>query len=519
MARSFSFGRIELVASTEEVGDPAEQVHETSFRIAVLGDFSGRANRGLLEGGPGLSSRRPFQIDRDDFDRVMDDLGVELHLLVPGGGDEQIVLRFRELEDFHPDRIYGRAEVFGALRDLRRRLNDPSTFRATVREMGIGPGEVSGPGPGGTDLGVGHPAADVPAPPPEDLLERVLAETRGRDAPSEPVRESGPWAAFVDRITAPYRVEAADPRQAELVAGVDAATGQLMRDILHHPDFRALEAAWRSLHFLVRRLETDGQLTVSVLDVTGAELAGDLDQAAGPRPTGVDQALIGPDDAPWAVLIGDMTFGPDPSDVRLLEQMAGLARRAGAPLLAAGDPRILGTDSLAAAPDPEDWRPGEGDPAGRRDWEALRRHPDAVYLGLCLPRYLLRLPYSRAEAPVESFDFEELTPDVGHEGYLWGNPAFLLAELLGRSFSRSGGAMRPGEINEVEGLPLHISRRDGEAHALPCAEVLLSERAAETILACGLMPVLSLRDQDVVRLVRFQSIADPSAPLAGRWRP
>src|SRR3954469_7515076 len=113
MARSSSFGRIELVASTEEVGDPAEQVHEMSFRIAVLGDFSGRANRGLLETGPGLASRRPLRIDRDDFDRVMAGLGVELRLPVPGGGDEQIVLRFRELEDFHPDRIYGRAEVFG----------------------------------------------------------------------------------------------------------------------------------------------------------------------------------------------------------------------------------------------------------------------------------------------------------------------------------------------------------------------------------------------------------------------
>ena len=79
-----------------------------------------------------------------------------------------------------------------------------------------------------------------------------------------------------------------------------------------------------------------------------------------------------------------MTFGPDQPDVLVLERMAGLARRAGAPFLAAGDPRVLGCDSLAAAPDPEDWRPEAGDPAGRRAWEALRRHPDAAYLGLSL---------------------------------------------------------------------------------------------------------------------------------------
>jgi hypothetical protein len=28
---------------------------------------------------------------------------------------------------------------------------------------------------------------------------------------------------------------------------------------------------------------------------------------------------------------------------------------------------------------------------------------------------------------------------------------------------------------------------------------------------------LSLRDRDVVRLARFQSIRDPLTPLAGRW--
>ena len=50
MARAFSFGKIELVASIEEAGAPAELVHETPFRIGVLGDFSGRANRGLVDG-------------------------------------------------------------------------------------------------------------------------------------------------------------------------------------------------------------------------------------------------------------------------------------------------------------------------------------------------------------------------------------------------------------------------------------------------------------------------------------
>ena len=53
---------------------------------------------------------------------------------------------------------------------------------------------------------------------------------------------------------------------------------------------------------------------------------------------------------------------------------------------------------------------------------------------------------------------------------------------------------------------------------MPCAEVLLTERAAEIVLERGLMPLLSFRDRDRIRLARFQSVREPLTALAGRWR-
>ena len=230
------------------------------------------------------------------------------------------------------------------------------------------------------------------------------------------------------------------------------------------------------------------------------------------------RALIGssadvPDESSWAVLIGDMTFEPGQPDVLALERMAGLARRTGAPFLAGG---TLGSWVVTLFLRPPIPRFGIPRSVIRRDvgWEALRRHPDAAYLGLTLPRFLLRLPYGRAEAHVESFDFEELTPDAGHEAYLWGNSAFLVAELLGRSFRRSGGAMRPGEIIEVEGLPIHIARRGGEASVVPCAEVLLSDRAAEIILDGGLMPLLLFE----TRMSSASVVSSPSPTHLPPWQ-
>jgi hypothetical protein len=39
----------------------------------------------------------------------------------------------------------------------------------------------------------------------------------------------------------------------------------------------------------------------------------------------------------------------------------------------------------------------------------------------------------------------------------------------------------------------------------------------ELLVECGFMPLISFRETDRVRLARFQSVAQPNAPLAGRW--
>jgi type VI secretion system protein ImpC len=45
----------------------------------------------------------------------------------------------------------------------------------------------------------------------------------------------------------------------------------------------------------------------------------------------------------------------------------------------------------------------------------------------------------------------------------------------------------------------------------------MSESAGEAVLRLGLMPLLSYRSRNMVRVLRFQSIADPAQPLLGVW--
>ena len=51
----------------------------------------------------------------------------------------------------------------------------------------------------------------------------------------------------------------------------------------------------------------------------------------------------------------------------------------------------------------------------------------------------------------------------------------------------------------------------------PCAEVLLTDEAVERMIEEGLIPVVSFKNRDSVRLARFQSVAAPLRALAGRW--
>jgi type VI secretion system protein ImpC len=295
----------------------------------------------------------------------------------------------------------------------------------------------------------------------------------------------------------------------------------MMRIILHHPNYQALESAWRGLDFLVSRLETDARLKLYVLDLSKSELAADLNDANDLRTTGmykllVEQTLETAGGDPWAAVAGIYTFGRTLEDAELLGRMAKIAAAAGAPFLAAADSNLLGCDSLVQTPDPDDWRSTMNE-YQQAAWQALRKLPEAAYLGLALPRFLLRLPYGADTDPLEQFEFEEMSEIPEHEDYLWGNPCFACICLLGQSFSADGWDLQIGAAGDIDNLPLHVYREAGEPCIKPCAEALLTERAAEIIMNAGFMPLLSFREQDRIRLARFQSLTQPPTRLAGRW--
>jgi type VI secretion system protein ImpC len=459
-------------------------------------------------------------IDRDNFDSVLARIAPRLEL-APGGEDAfRISLKFGDLDDFHPDRLFEQVQMFQKLRETRQKLNDPTTFAKTASELGLvakqPPAQIAPPPPAHRVSG-----EDIERVVSGRLLDEMVEQTERRTAEEVPSKPADEWTTLLNKIVAPHVVAKADPRQAELVGLIDKATSAQMAALLHAPDFQALEAAWRAVFFLVRNIETDSQLKLFLIDVSKQELAQDLLASSDLSSTGIYKLLVEktvgtPGAEPWAVMAGNFNFGPTLEDAELLARMAKVAAGAGAPFIAGASPRLLGCDSVLDLPDPRQWKiQMSGETAA--SWQSLRSSPEARFVGLGLPRFLLRLPYGKDTAAAELFQFEEMPDPAAHENYLWCNSAFACALLLAQSFAEQGWELRPGSILEISGLPVYTHTVEGELRNLPCAEVLLTQTAAEKMMEKGFMPLASLKDQPTVRLVRFQAIADPLSSLAGRW--
>ncbi|WP_321471663.1 type VI secretion system contractile sheath domain-containing protein [uncultured Paludibaculum sp.] len=501
MDKTYSLGGINLdVTAGREKSASREQADAkpdpgTPFRVLVLGDFSGRANRSVMETGRKLAARKPILVDRDNFDDVLKRLNP--HIDLPAAG----TLRFMDLDDFHPDRIYESTEFFRALREARKNPEKMATETRVAAAPPPPPPVPSGPAP----------KFDF-----DSLLERAVEATEGRKE-GRGSKADDAFSRWLKAQVAPHLVAPEAASVTERRALIDQASSVQMRALLHSTALQSLEAAWRSLFFLVRRVETGADLSIHILDISKEELAADLIGTESLGDSGTFRLLAesstgvaGGD--PWAVLVGNYTFGPGTDDLRLLVQLGTIAGALNVPWISAAAPAFLGCDSLASVPDYSDWKPLRDE-----NWEALRRSEIASSLGLILPRFLLRMPYGKKSDECELFPFEEIGADLDHEEYLWGNAAFVCAVLMAEAFTEDGWSMRPGRFANVGGLPVDVRDRDGERVAQPCAEVLMAERGAAVMVDLGLMPLASLKNSDEVRLVRFQSIAYPAAALSGRW--
>lgn len=487
MQYDVSFGRL----------DPARRAEPgAAFRLALLGDFSGRASTGVVDTGDKLASRKPLKIDVDNLDAVLARLAPRI--VVPLGDEGTVEIPIASMDDFHPDQLVEALPLFEQMLTLRRNVMSKAGFDRALKEI------------------MGWAGAE-PLPPPETRRARGGAIATDRKLSDfarltgRPRAEEADADDLVRRLIGPFIVPKTDSRQDALVARVDAALSDAMSRILHHPEFQSAEALWRGVEMLVRGLETGARLQIVLYDITAEELAADLASSEDLKETAlysllVEQPAQDTNQGPLSFLAGMYGFELAPPHADLLGRMAQLAAGAGAPFVAA-----IGPDALRT---PEhEWHP-----LVKSAWASLRGLPAAAYLGLASPRFLLRMPYGKKTDPIDAFAFEEFSRSSGLSGMLWGNPAVLVALLAAQAWEKGGASMKLGSVNVVGDLPVYVyTDKDGDQMALPCTERLFTERQAAQVASTGTIPVLSLRGRPEVRVAGFASLAGTT--LAGRWAP
>ena len=476
------------------------------YRILVIGDL-----------GAASAFHPPIAIDRDELDQVIAQLKVRTRLHLRDA-DPAVEIAFGEFDDFHPDRLFQRLHVFEALRSRRQRLLNDATCREEIAAIL----KTKSADPPASDVMIDSSGSPFSTKDNgADFLAQVLGGTEAARKPLEQQIVDGTvdWDAYVRQLVAPYVVAKVDPRQAEMIAGVDAAIADALRAILHNCSVQGIEATWTGIRFLARRLETGRSLQLSVMHVSPGELAADMLTDTDLTRTKLYRILVDAVSAegadPWSLVVGDFHFGLSMSACETLARIAKICEATGAVFVSGAAPEIAGCPGFALGhrfadtSEPRDW-PAIGDEY-RQLWSQVRNDSSSQYAVLALPRIMARRPYGADSDPIESFEFSELSDGRRHDQYLWMNAAFGIAELLGRAFAHAGHAFTHAIPAEIERLSQHVFTQDDEEVIQPATESVLSERAAERFAQSGLTVLRSVRNADSVRVaaVRTLSLVHP----------
>ncbi len=577
--------RVQITYDVETGG--ALEKKEIPFIVGVLASLSGKSDVKQ----PSLRERKLVQIDRDNFNKVLDSTAPKVAFNVPNtlgkGGQLGVSVEFHHIDDFSPDAVVLQIPALNELYQQRSRLRD---FLAKLD---------------GNDA-LGNLLAEILESDRKDALKGVVSDllpaiNEARALNDEKERKEAILTAFADQLVAgteimllldrgqmilednqkPYALELIAefveqliinddllPAEGEVnVAGVitrrvsqkDKIICRQLNHVIHHPDFQALEASWRGLHYLVMNTETGAKLKIKLLNVTFEELYKDLDKAVE-----FDQSalfkLIYEDEygtyggEPYSVLVGDFSLGRSARDIRFLEMISGVAAAAHAPFIASAWAKLFDMDDFGNLFKPRDLTK-IFESAELIKWRSFRETEDSRYITLTLPRVMLRPPYHHENNPVENIYFdedvamnqfavdEEGNPVLDSEGnpqiltavdgdgveieltrkqvnpskVLWGNPAYVLAQRITNAFALYGwtAAIRGVEGGGlVEGLPAYTFESEEGDIALTCpTEVAITDRREKELNDLGFMAICHCKGTDKAAFFGGQSTNKPKAYL------
>lgn len=311
------------------------------------------------------------------------------------------------------------------------------------------------------------------------------------------------------------------------VARLDALVSRQVNAILHHPRFQKLEASWRGLRYLVEQAQGAEHVEIRVLNVSWKELARDSERAIEFDQSQLFRKVYSeefgtPGGEPFSVLIGDYEIRPRPTadhpvdDVGVLTAISHVAAAAFAPFVAGVHPAMFELEQFSDLQRPLDL-PKTFEQLQYLKWRAFRETEDARFVGLTLPRVLMRRPYEDDGSRLDGFLFREEVTGPDRRGYLWGNAAYAFGAVVARAFAETGwmanirGAQRGVDGGGLApGLPVHSFSTDKKGVAPKCStDVMVTDFQEQELSRLGFIPLCHCRDTEQSVFYACHSVQRP----------
>ncbi|TCT02461.1 type VI secretion system contractile sheath large subunit [Aquabacter spiritensis] len=232
------------------------------------------------------------------------------------------------------------------------------------------------------------------------------------------------------------------------IAFLDEMLTVQLNAVLHNRKFQRLEASWRGMAYLCDCAAQAPSVLVRALNISWHEMATDFERALDFDQSHLFQKVYSnefgmPGGVPFGVLLCDyevrhrLTPHHPVDDVATLIGLSGVAAAAFAPAILGVSPKLLGIDSfrdlayvtsLSGLFRSEEYA----------RYNRLRSTADSRFLGLVLPRVLMRAPYSADGMHGLPFRYREDLRGLAHEDHCWGSAVYAFGEVLVRGFQAHG---------------------------------------------------------------------------------
>ena len=349
------------------------------------------------------------------------------------------------------------------------------------------------------------------------ILDRIIAETRlTPDDEAYDIAKRG-VSAFIEELLKPHNQNEPVKKAMvdRMIAEIDAKLSRQMDEILHHADFQGLESSWRGLKLLVDRTNFRENTKLEILNASKQDLLDDFEDSPEITQSGLYKHIYTAEygqfgGQPVGAIVANYFFDPSSPDIKCMQHVASVACMAHAPFIAAAGPKFFGLESFTGLPNLKDLKDHFEGPQFAK-WQSFREREDARYVGLTLPRFLLRNPYDPEENPVKTFVYKE-SVSASHEHYLWGNTAYTFASKLTDSFAKfrwCPNIIGPQSGGAVEDLPLHHFESMGEIETKIPTEVLVSDRREYELAEEGFIALTMRKGSDNAAFFSANSTQKP----------